>query len=497
MLGSIGKCAHALVGGARGISKQEVLDGLPSVTELIHGSMTMSACSIFTSSMDFHLNPLLVVAAVCEALGEHPLTLTYLQAVLNADLSQAGCGEIPSTRTIGLVMQGRANAALGRVVNAAAAFEEAAATAHRYQLWLFEAYALRDLKLCVLDKMGHGEHGEHGSRRLGAVLRLLSGPVELLTPMLKGLDAAELMAMAPPEAEYKVEYEGRVASSGLHLELEGLRVMALQRRALTEGIDESHIEDAMDGNDPKQALIALLLQQCASETDGEEVKLQAARREELQGLRVMALQKKAIAEGVEPSKLEDAMDSDEPKATLIELLLTTDGAGATTESLRQDYQPHLDVAEVAPAEAAHEIPTEDVATVELQQKLRSLRLKALRQQARAEGIAESVLEEATDAEDPNEAVIAILIQKHAESLQQAAETTAHESQAATAERERELQGLGLRELRRRARELGFDDDTLEDAIDADDPKATMVALLLESSSATAGVPEGVPPAKQV
>ena len=35
-----------------------------NVTELVHGSMTMSACSIFTSSMDFYMNPLLVVAAL-------------------------------------------------------------------------------------------------------------------------------------------------------------------------------------------------------------------------------------------------------------------------------------------------------------------------------------------------------------------------------------------------------------------------------------------------
>ena len=55
---------------------------------------------------------------------------------------------------------------------------------------MVEALALLDLKLCVLDAMGHADHA---SRRLGAVLRLLSSPAELFTPMLKGLDAAELM----------------------------------------------------------------------------------------------------------------------------------------------------------------------------------------------------------------------------------------------------------------------------------------------------------------
>ena len=52
-------------------------------------------------------------------------------------------------------------------------------------------------------------HGEHGSRRVGAVLRRLTGPAELLTPLLGGRDAAELMAMREPEPgyEYRVEPE--------------------------------------------------------------------------------------------------------------------------------------------------------------------------------------------------------------------------------------------------------------------------------------------------
>ena len=97
-------------------------------------------------------------------------------------------------------MQGRALAALGRTSEAASAFETAAEVAHDHGLWLYEAFALRDLKLCVLDAMGHGEHG---ARRLGAALRQLVGPADLLTPMMKGLDAAELMTLPAPEAEYK------------------------------------------------------------------------------------------------------------------------------------------------------------------------------------------------------------------------------------------------------------------------------------------------------
>ena len=48
-------------------------------------------------------------------------------------------------------------------------------------LWLYCGYALRDLKLLVLDPAGRVEEGEHASRRLGAVLRRLRSPADVLT----------------------------------------------------------------------------------------------------------------------------------------------------------------------------------------------------------------------------------------------------------------------------------------------------------------------------
>ena len=50
--------------------------------------------------------------------------------------------------------------------------------------------------------------------------------------------------------------------------------------------------------------------------------------------------------------------------------------------------------------------------------------------------------------------------------------------------ELELHGLGLKELRRRAKAAGVAEDALEDTIDADDPKAPVISLLLET------LPEG-------
>ena len=45
-------------------------------------------------------------------------------------------------------------------------------------------------------------------------------------------------------------------------------------------------------------------------------------RQELDSLRVMQLQKRALAAGVEEGAVEDAMDSGQPKAALVELVLT-------------------------------------------------------------------------------------------------------------------------------------------------------------------------------
>ena len=48
-------------------------------------------------------------------------------------------------------------------------------------------------------------------------------------------------------------------------ELEGMRLTALQKRAASEGVEETQIEGAMDGDAPREGLIALLLQYRRSE----------------------------------------------------------------------------------------------------------------------------------------------------------------------------------------------------------------------------------------
>jgi hypothetical protein len=127
---------------------------------------------------------------------------------------------------------------------------------------LNEAFALRDLKVHVLDGMGHGAHG---ARRLGAALRRLAGPAALLTAQLDGLDAAELMTLGAPEAGYQVVYEPEEVpaaaarrAEALHAEL-GSKKMSDLRRQASAVASTRQLDAADDSDSPKAALIELII----------------------------------------------------------------------------------------------------------------------------------------------------------------------------------------------------------------------------------------------
>ena len=100
-------------------------------------------------------------------------------------------------------------------------------------------------------------------------------------------------------------------------ELGGLRLKALLSRARADGVDADSLKDAMDNDDPKQAVIELLVQH-ASPTGAD----QGALRRELSGLRLKELRARAKVAEVGADDLLDAADADDPKAATIELLLS-------------------------------------------------------------------------------------------------------------------------------------------------------------------------------
>jgi hypothetical protein len=249
------------------------------------------------------------------------MTLAYTAAALEADLTKAGT-HFPGERIKAYLIQGRARASLGHTAAAAASFESAAEEAHRYGYFLWEAFALRDLKLLVLDGMGHSEHG---SRRLGAALRQLKGPASALSPMLKGLDPAELTALPVAEAAcrvvYEVEEEDPVVEA-LRQELSGLKLMALQKRAVAESVADGEIEQAMEGDRPKVALAELVVAKHVGDLKAGA----AARRRELEALKMLELHARAVAcSAISERAIDDAMEGDRPKSVLVALLLEHGG----------------------------------------------------------------------------------------------------------------------------------------------------------------------------
>jgi hypothetical protein len=305
------------------------------------------------------------VAAVCyEKLDNSALALHYLDAALSTDLPKGGT-QLPVARTVFSILRGRILASLGRTVEAVATLEAANEAAHKLTLRLYELQALVELHQLVEEAGQQGQQQQqqqHAARRLGAVLRELKTPVDSrLSALLKGLDATELRAMAPPEATTAAVHARARASSSSHRsssdigraaaaaerrqddavqatlatllqrELEGLCVKDLRQRARAAGVDAAALEGAADSDDQKSALITLLLELTAADTphpelepepepDSSENRLAAAdlRKEELEQLGVLDLRKRCVAKGVD---MKAAMASRTPKAAMIDLLL--------------------------------------------------------------------------------------------------------------------------------------------------------------------------------
>eukprot|EP01048_Picozoa_sp_COSAG05_P005356 COSAG05_NODE_315_length_11604_cov_8.336375_6_plen_1129_part_00 len=325
--GWIAKFGYLLVADST-VLPTEVLASLPSVEEIICDCVTCDSvvsCSPFQIAI-MGYNVFAIVASVCEKLDQPEMVLTYTAAGLETDVGKLGTN-VPTSRALLQVMQGRALAALGRTMEAAATLEGAAEEARRCKLWMLVALALRDLKLCVLDQIGHGEHG---ARRLGSVLRLLKGPPERLTTMMKGLDAAALMDLPEPEAGHtmspfpplgtvvSVEEDASVVT--LRRELGVLKLFSLQKRALKEGISEDKVEEAMDGGEPKAQLIKLLMEHRDCMAAAASVRAAEMRRN-LQRLTLTKLMKRAASQGVAEDQIEAAVESNDPKAALVELIV--------------------------------------------------------------------------------------------------------------------------------------------------------------------------------
>ena len=102
-----------------------------------------------------------------------------------------------------------------------------------------------------------------------------------------------------------------------------MKVTALQKRAQSQGVSDDLVDGAVDSDHPKQGMVALLLEHEASTLAGTQVEgaTDVALREELQAMKVTALQKRAQIQGIDEGQIEDAIDSDSPKELLVEIIV--------------------------------------------------------------------------------------------------------------------------------------------------------------------------------
>ena len=91
-----------------------------------------------------------------------------------------------------------------------------------------------------------------------------------------------------------------------------MTLMALQTRAVTDGIASERLEVAMESDAPKAAVVALLLEEARAAS--------AAAASALDGMTLMALQQRAMSSGVDAAELEAAMEASDAKARVVALI---------------------------------------------------------------------------------------------------------------------------------------------------------------------------------
>jgi len=101
-----------------------------------------------------------------------------------------------------------------------------------------------------------------------------------------------------------------------------LKKSELRKRAIAEGVDEEKLEEADDADDPNAALVNFIIEKIGIERIvTDEGKIT---KEELEGLKKSELRKKAEAAGATTEAIDTADDSDDPKEAFIQLILDLD-----------------------------------------------------------------------------------------------------------------------------------------------------------------------------
>ena len=134
-----------------------------------------------------------------------------------------------------------------------------------------------------------------------------------------------------------VEENDDETAATLRAELKGLPLSTLHKQSLEAGADAQAAEQALDAADPKAELINLILS--AKPWDASNQQTQAL-RQELQGLGLAGLRRRATADGLDPAHVDRALDASDPKVALSELVVAAALASAATPS-DEEIDVHL------------------------------------------------------------------------------------------------------------------------------------------------------------
>ena len=179
--------------------------------------------------------------------------------------------------------------------------------------------------------VGYGSELQRVALDAGVDAGALDGALD--EPEPRSVIAALLAAAAPAPAG---------SQDAMREELEACRPSELKRRAAAGGVDPAALEAAIDQESPKEALIALILA-APPRTAAVEDRSLALLRAELAPLKMGALQKRALAAGADADAVDEALDAEDVKATLTELIVKGDSTAAPKPALDQapDDRPHF------------------------------------------------------------------------------------------------------------------------------------------------------------
>ena len=336
-------------------------------------------------------------------------------------------------------------------------------------------------KRAVVEGVGSGELEEATDS---------DAPTKSITELIVALHQSRVERTATAAAAAAEEHGRKVAA--LEAELNKLKLSALQKRAASEGVSEDRMSEALDSDSPKNELVALLVAVCLPVADVASIDDAFAQSDpkqaliglivdhsalvgdmppvgtspatvnsgasstesELAGLRLGALQSRAASAGVEPEAIVDALDHDNPKPQLIALIV----AATTTTTTAAEHAGKI---------------------AALERELGRMRLGALQKRAQDEGVAPEMLEDALDADKPKQRLIELLVQRLCpSSIALDADRAAEARQQEVAALMSEIQPLKLGALKRRAREVGVEEQQQEEALDADDARQALIELIL-------------------